>query len=234
MITTTTQKRKFGECDTCDSKNVQITLEHHNIWMCESCKTEDDERTEKNKQVQAIITEAKVIDTTIELKSDIFNAVTVPATAIKAAIWADDSIPDNKKDFAYTSMMNERHLHFKKIVFERRAELLKLENEMLAWQVQAQHAAGKLHGEERAKFREIDVNYQPAPVKSVKVAAGVSGKKGPSKNDYKRNEMAAAVEKYGLPANAIRMMMLRKNMTADEAGKALAAAENQASASVSN
>jgi hypothetical protein len=131
----------------------------------------------------------------------------------------DANIPDDQKQSAYTRECDKRYLQLKDIVFAKRAELNEIEQEMRAWQVNAQAAAGKLHSSEREKYRHLDVNYTPtSPVKKIKK----SSDKPKSNSAYNKTEVAAICEKYGVPALGVRMMMISRNLSAEAAAKELA------------
>ena len=75
------------DCECCtDSKDVMCS-EHFGMWMCAIC-------VDKQDTCKTLVETAIKIDTTIELKADIFNAGTVEAMQVRAAIWANDDIPE--------------------------------------------------------------------------------------------------------------------------------------------
>jgi len=184
--------------------------------MCDTCLADDVARTEKSNAAHAMLVQAKQIDTAVVLKTDIFTAKTPAAVELQAAILADDAIPEENKDYAYAKATFDRFMHFKQVVFNQRAELLAAENEMRMWQVNAQEAAGKVHGEAKAEFRALDNNYQPT------MPAAPKPKPGKSPASYKRDELNDASKKYNVPKDAVRMTMISQNMNAENAAKFLA------------
>jgi hypothetical protein len=210
------QSKKIGDCEICDSTNTVIVMAHGNIWMCESCKKTDDELTIRNKEINSLI-QSSTLDAGVQIKTDLFNAATVASIELKGAIDADESIPADKKDYFYAKVCLERFQHFQKVVFEQRQELLVRENEMRAWQVQTQTAAGKLRSEYREQFRSVDVSYQPTPVKIVK------SNSGKSKGEAKTSDVIEAAKKFNVPASGIKMILLsHKGMSPEAAAKKLA------------
>jgi ribosomal protein L37AE/L43A len=220
MATANRQTRKVGDCETCERTNIALTLEDRNMWMCEFCVADERAITTKIGEANVVLSHSKEVDTSIQMKPEIFVSKTVAIVELHAAIMHDANISDDMKDVAYTKACDERYLHLKGIVFAKRAELNDIEQEMRAWQVNAQAAAGKLRGSEREKYRHLDVNYTPtAPIKKLK---SVKSDKPKSKSAYNRTETIEAATKYGVPFDGIRNIQLSKNMTADEAGRYLA------------
>lgn len=214
------QTRKVGDCECCTRTNIALTLENRNMWMCEFCVADEKAITTKIGEANVILEQSRVIDSSIQIKPEIFVSKTVAIVELQAAITHDANIPDALKDSAYAKACNERYLALKEIVFAKRAELNEIEQDMRAWQVNAQAAAGKLHSSEREKYRHLDVNYNPAtPIKKIKK---VSETKPKSNSSYNRGEVMAAASKYDVPFDGIRNIQLSKNMTADAAGAYLA------------
>jgi hypothetical protein len=216
---TNSKTARIGDCEVCDATNIVVIIAHGNILMCESCKTNDDALTTKNKEIKQIVQSSNQVDESIQIKTDLFNAGTVAAIELRGAIDADDTIPADQKDYAYAKLCLIRFQHFQKVVFEQRQELLARENEMRAWQVQTQTAAGKLRSEYRDQFRSVDVSYQPAVVKVVKPASS-TGKTG--KKKFNKQELFDAAKKFNVPADGVRMVMVSRNMTASTAAEFLA------------
>jgi len=214
------QITKIGDCETCARVNLPITLEHHNMWMCQVC-VDDEKRaiTTKIGEANALLEHARNVDEKVQMKPDMFMAKTVALPELRAAIEHDENIPADRKDSVYAQTCKERYLHFKDVVFKQRQELLEQEQEMRMWQVNMQEAASKLKKEEQDKYREFTINYQPTPAKKSKVSEP-SGKTKKA-SDYKRSELAEASKKYGFDVSAIRVIMLQKNMTAENAAKYL-------------
>jgi hypothetical protein len=168
-------------------------------------------------ETTSILEAARQIDNSVEIKTDLFNAATVAAIELKAAIDNDDSIPADQKMYAYAKTCMERMQHMKRVIFEQREELIKNESIARMWLVQTQETAGKLRTEQREHFKNLDVSYQPVKVKQIKPKAASVPKK-------KMNlaEIKEAAAKYDLPAAAIQSMVVSRNMSPADAAIELA------------
>lgn len=211
-----TNLKAIGQCEVCDKPDVEVINTMGNIKMCADCKAEDDKVVLQTKAVTKIIEDSIKVDTSIQIKTDLFNAATVAAVELKAAIDNNPSIPADQKDYEFTKLCFQRFEHFSKVAFDKHAEYVAAENEKRAWQVQTQTSAGKLRAEFREKFKNFDINYQPAVVKTPKPKEA----KPKAKSNIK--EVKAAASKYGVDASAVQMMVLKRNLDAETAAKELA------------
>jgi hypothetical protein len=197
---------KTGDCECCPNLNCRITLMHGNMWMCDECKAKDDalkaELNEKaqQKKLDAILDKSRVIDQSINVKTDLFNAATIPAIELKAAIDADESIPADQKHFRYTDEAYTRFLQFKQAVFQQRQQLVEAENTMRMWQTQVRTSAATLKAEQREKYKTEDLNYTPVTPKSPKPAAPKTGKK------FDKEAVLEAARKYDIPMAAVQLI----------------------------
>lgn len=200
-----------GDCECCDSTAVDVTLQHGNMWMCAAC-------SEKEKVATKLIEESKIIDSSIVVKADIYNAKTVAAIELRGAIQADSTIPDDQKEYAYAKACFERFQRIQKVIFDKRQELLDNENELRMWQVNVQTTAGKLRSEYREQFKMLDVSYQPVSItkKSKSVKPVKSGK------SFDKAALFAAAKKYDVPAAGVQSIILSRNMSAEDAAVTLA------------
>jgi len=215
---------KDGECEAAlaDSKCVntvsKIRLRYGNMWMCDECWNKEEAVAERAKESTSILIVAKQIDSAIELKSDVYNAATVAAVEIKAAIEHDNSIPADQKGYAYTKACAERLAHMKKVMFEKREELIKDETIARMWLTEVQDSAAKLQAEHRAHFRNLDVNYKPVVVKPAKQTKGQSNK------PLKMSELKELATKYGIAAAAIQSVAVSRGLSIQDAAVELATA----------
>lgn len=210
--------KKIGDCEIKDEhKDVEVFLEAGNIWMCQICRDYEAELTERNALARKMIQESRSVDSSIQLKQDIFTAKTVPAIELRAAIEHDDSIPADQKDYAFTKECMTRFQNLQKIIFEERKALSEKENELRMWQVNVQTSAGKLRTDIRAEFKALDVNYQPTPVKNIKPKAVTTSKK-----TFDKKALYEAAKRYDVPALQVQSIIVSRNMTADNAAKYLA------------
>lgn len=206
----------IGECEVCDKPNMEVFKTKGNINMCAECKADDDKIVLQSKSVNAIMDDVAKVDTSIQVKQDIFNAATVPAISVKAAIDNDDTIPADQKEYRFTQYCHEQYMKFAAVAFDKHAEYVAAENEKRAWQVQTQTSAGKLRAEYREHFKNLNINYTPATVKTVKPSV----RKPKQKSSVK--EIKEASRKYGVDYSAVTMMVLKRNLDADTAAKELA------------
>ena len=67
---------------------------------------------------KAIVEESRAVDSSIETKSDVHLAKTVPAIELRAAIENNPEIPADKKDYAYAQECMTRFQNLQKVIFE--------------------------------------------------------------------------------------------------------------------
>ena len=152
-----------GDCEVCNAVAVEVWMEHGNILMCKDCREKEHAAVSQEKTATRMIEESRVIDSSIKLKTDVFLAHTVAAVELRGAIEADESIAADQKEYVYATECMTRFKHLQQVIFEKRQELNEQENGLRMWQVNVQTAAGKLRSDLRAQFKELDINYQPAP-----------------------------------------------------------------------
>jgi hypothetical protein len=185
--------------------------------MCKGCET--DHLRGKQEAVQQIIQASAKIDSSIEIKPDIYMAQTVPAVELRSAIEADETIPADQKEYAFTKQSFDRWQNLQKVIFEDRAALLAKETEARMWQVNIQNAAGKLRADLRKEFQILDVNYQPTAItKKQKTTKAVKT----TKVSYNKKELYDAAKKYDVPAALIQSIMIgNAGISYEEAAKRL-------------
>jgi len=217
MIQNIKGKGKQGTCEVCDTQTEVFDMHNGKMVMCADCRDRENEVIQQSKTADAVIQQMRVVNTTTELKADLFNATAIAIVELKAAIWADESIADNKKQYAYTVACTEHFEHEQKLVFEERAALLARENSQRAWQIAAQTAAGQLSITEKEHFKKLNVSYQPT-VKTIKPAKT----KAPSTRTYKGSEYRDAATKYNVPVEGVRMIAIQRKLSADDAARIFA------------
>ena len=212
------KKVQIGDCEVsgCDKTNVEVYTMHGNILMCSEHRDEEIELVKKMEETNSILINSRKIDSAVEIKPDLFNAATIPAIELYAAIQQDDSIPADKKQYRYAKESETRMLHFQKVVFEARQKLREDENKMRMWQVTTQAAAGKLSAEQRAEFRALDVTYEPDKPKTIKPTPVKS------KKTFQKEEVKKFASQYGVPEAGVQMIVVSKNMSPEDAAKELA------------
>lgn len=161
-----TSNKKIGECETCEQTLVNLELQHGD-WMCQTCRDKERAVTENNRSLNVILDNSRKIDDSVQLNQDMFNAKTVAAIELKAAIWSDESIPVEEKEHTFAKECERRMLHFQQVSDNHKQMSIDAGNEAKMWKATAQSSVGRLHEKYRDQFKSLDVNYQPV-VKTVK------------------------------------------------------------------
>lgn len=198
-----------GKCELCP------TAANSNVIMllCPSCiRKEVQTRTSPN-EVNKVIEDSKRQDTSIQLRSDIFNAQTTSIIELKQAIDSDSTIEN--KHFTLASVLTDRLNHFKKVIFELNQEMVDRSNEQRAIQVYLNDLSNKLRVEEREKIKLADISYQPNPIKISKPRAS-----GPSKK-FDKTEIRKYALEVGVPESVLQMVCVAKNLTPEQAKDSL-------------
>jgi len=209
-----------GDCDCCPTSVGVILYELNGMKMCEGCYTQNMSATERALSANEMVQKSRTIDASIEIKPDVFRATTVAAIDVMAAIQHDASIPEADKNYAMALESLRRFQHMQKVVFDLKAELNAKENEMRAWQVQIHTFAAKVEGARKEIFKNHNMNYQPksAPKPRTQSAKAPSTFKKPTKV-----ELFDAAQKYNVPMAMVAMTANARNMTAEEAARAVSA-----------
>lgn len=212
-------QQKTGDCEACvkdTGVNTTITLMHGNIWMCPTCRAEDQQMSTQN--AKQVVSDSRRIDSVVELKADIFVSATKSFTDLQAAILADDSIPAERKAIALLDLVAERIKALDSVIFAQKAETVARENERYAFLKNAQDVASKLRESDRAKYKQYDVNYIPPkttkPVKATKPAS-----KKTSFTKAESREIMVVSAETGVAASLIRTISLRDGKTPREAAQ---------------
>jgi hypothetical protein len=198
-----------GDCECCPNTNVQLYIRHGNMAMCEECAKKEDSLV---KSAKHIIEVSQKIDTTIEVKADIYNAQTVSLTELRGAIWADVSITDSDKEYTYAKETQKRLLHIQKVIFDSKIAERVLQTEL-------QQSVSRQTEARRAEFKNFDVNYRPTTI-TKKEKTTKPAKQG--KKSFNKQELNDACKKYGVPASGVQSIVISRNMSYDAAAKHLA------------
>jgi hypothetical protein len=234
---TVTVNKKIGECECCPKTDIEITLHYGNLWMCDECWEKDNKLTAEsmkpenvaarveavNKPGMIAIEAAKIIDNSIQVRTDIFNAATESIINIKKAIDEDASITN--KPYALAETLKNRFEHFKTVIFEAQETIVQAGNEQKAIQTYLNTLANKLHAEEREKLKIADINYRPQVVKPVKPAAiKTSG----TKAKFNKAELQKFATELGVSAFTLQMICTQKGITPEQAANILRKSINEA------
>lgn len=215
-------RRKRGDCEgSCDKTDVDIYLVHHNMWLCAECRDKEFAIIQQNNSVVKIIETSREIDSQIVLKTDILVAQTVPAMELRAAIDQDETIPQDQKDYRFTEECYQRYLKLKQVISEERKALQEKENLLRVWQTNTQATAGKLRADQREKYKELDFNYQPEPIKKQNKTTKVKTGKTPK---FDKAAVMQAANKYKVPAHTVQIMVVTRKgeVTPEQAAMELA------------
>lgn len=198
-------------CMDCQAAEKKAVMENQSPE-----KQDERARLHNEKLNNHTIERAREIDRTIKVSTDFFNAETVATVDVFTAIDADQSITN--KLFAKAQFLKERVQHFHKVKTEARAILENANSRQSAIQTQLNELANKLRADEREKLKLSDLNYQPITPKQIKERIKKINK--PTKK-YDKASVREAAAKYKVPVDAVQMICVARNMTADEAGQML-------------
>jgi len=237
MILGQPNKPKFGECEAGNSESscfgrtdVKITCHYGNMWFCDECwdkeiKTSQEHMSPENqaKRVDAyrssveskVIQASRVIDSSIRVKSDIFNAATIAIVNIKKSI--DENPEVTNKPYALAEELMKRFGHFTKVIFDGNQQISEIAKQISAAgtnqqaiQIYLNQMANQLRAEEREKLRIADINYKPQPVTKVaKIKTSGTARKG--KLDIK--ELQKYAKDVGVELFTLQMFCVQKGVT---------------------
>lgn len=219
---------KNGTCEVCDSENLPLSLHYGNMWFCEGCWEKEQAATKENERPEAIqaridavndaVKESQKIDSTIQVRTDLFNAGTVAILELKKEIDADDSVTN--KPYQLASILKERFDHYKQVMFELNEQIIEAGNNQKAIQIYLNTLANQLRAEEREKLRISDISYSPTPVKKPTVK-----KIGTSQTSKKTKLDVVELRKYAAELQisefTLRMVAVQKGLTVEQAANVL-------------
>ena len=232
--------KKIGDCEVCDSTGVDITVHYGNMWFCDSCWEKEESATKINSTPEAIqsrldvieeihanqssqsrydnpitnaITQTQQIDSKIQVRTDLFNSATTAIIELKAAIDADDTIPN--KPYSLASTLKYRFEHYRHIVFELNEQIVEAGNNQRAIQVYLNTLANQLRAEERESLKLADINYKPlAPKVAVKrISTSQTGKKG----KIDKVELRKYASELGVSEFTLQMVVVQKGISVADA-----------------
>jgi hypothetical protein len=229
------ETKKIGDCESCEKTDIEITLHYGNMWMCPECWEKDQRLTAENmtpeKQQERVnnhndkmniaIEAAKLLDNSISVRTDIFNAATIAIVELKKTIDADENITN--KPYALAEILTNRFNHFREVIFEANETIVNSTNNQKAIQVYLNQLANQLHAEEREKLKIADINYKPGIVKPVKPAAIKTAKKKLDKAELRKYATEIGVSEFTL-----QMLVISKGITVEQAANMLRKSINEA------
>ena len=219
-------QHKIGTCEVCDTNDIIIKCHHGNMWFCDTCwsieeKAQAENMTETKQQervndaslkVNDAIRQARMIDSSINVRTDLFNAATTSILELKSSIDSDDSITN--KPFALASELMTRFGHFKNVVFELNQKIVDAGNQQKAIQVYLNQLANSLREDERTKLKIADINYKPSAPKSITIKAVKTTAKKLDKVELRKYAAELGISEFTL-----QMIVVQKGITVEAAAR---------------
>ena len=230
MNQTPTVTRKTGDCEGCDKHDTIVRLFHgKNQWLCDSCAEAEIERQVNSVRarqmelnpVETVLREAAKVDSTVQVRTDLFNAATVAINTLKAAIDADETITN--KPYALAEQLKARFLHFRDVVFEMNQKIVEAGNQQKAIQIYLNQLANSLREEERSKLKLTDISYKPSTPKAVTVKPVKT-----AKVKIDKVELRKWAGELGVSEFTLQMIVVQKNITVEAAARMLRQSINAA------
>lgn len=230
MILQATPNKKVGKCEVCEAEGVVVTLHYGNMWFCCGCWGKEElaqaEHMSEEKQQERLkaleehnklndaINQARQLDATIQVRTDLFNAATESIVSLKATIDSDTTIEN--KPYALAEELMKRFSHFKNVVFELNQKIVEAGNQQKAIQVYLNQLANQLRQEEREKLRLADITYKPTAPKPDKVKPIKTAAKKLDKAELRKYAAELGVSEFTL-----QMVVVQKGLTVEAAANML-------------
>lgn len=219
-------KQVTGNCEFCDKVNVVLS-QNHGDMMCDSCIALENDalaRQSANAKVEQVITESNQSsksDAKIQLKQDVFTAVTTSFIELHGAILNNPDVPAEQKKYELAREAAKKIQELDAAIFAHDEVGVAMKNQRLGWLKNLQPLVSTLKIEEQAKFKQFNMNYKPAEPTVAKVKKVAKAGKVPvaSGKRYTINQVKEACEKAGVDRAIISNMMLSRsnaNLTLDE------------------
>lgn len=212
--------RLSGECEVCEKKDIKITCHYNNMWFCDDCWTKEQDATRVTTiptPIVNVVQQAKHIDESIQIQTDMFNAATVSIVELKKAIDSDESIVN--KPYALAETLRTRFLHFKDVEFEAKKTENEAVNQQKAIQVYLNNLANQLHADEREKLKLQDLQYKPASVKPTVKSVTTRQTRKTTKLD--KVELRKFAAELGVSEFTLQMLVVQKGITVEAAANLL-------------
>lgn len=202
----------LATCECCS--NVGPMDIHETMLMCPDCVAKEKAawaESQKPENIQKRLNEIRVIDNTIQVHTDIFNAETVAIEEIRKLIEADSSIEN--KHFKLAEIITERYKQFSRVIFDKQNEISVLNTKQKAIQARLNDLAIKLRSDERERLKLQDLQYKPtAPAKPKPIKTN-------GKVKYDNAELMKYAQEANLPMAALQMICVQKNMSPKDAAE---------------
>jgi hypothetical protein len=159
----------------------------------------------------------KMLDETITIRSDYFNANIPSLIEIRQAIFSDESLSADEKQFKYVGMLKEHIGHMRQVLIDMRDAEMKIGARMKLMQSEINTEANKLREEERAALQIENITYTPVAPKVKKTPTAPTTKAIRIKVDMK--EVEALAKKYGVPEQTIMSTIRLKKLSPEAAAR---------------
>jgi ribosomal protein L37AE/L43A len=225
---------KIGECEVCNGKGIVVRSRYQGIWFCDPCYTKEQtelanhlepvkqaERVARMDELHKAVTESEKIDSSIQVRTDLFNAATTAIVELKASIDVDTTITN--KPYALAEKLMARFSHFKQVVFELNQKIVEAGNQQKAIQVYLNQLANSLRADEREKLRLADISYKPSAPKIAKVSAVKTAVK-----KLDKVELRKYASELGISEFTLQMIVVQKGISVEDAAKLLRRSINEA------
>jgi len=202
-----------GDCEACTkSINVELFPSEGNMLICKACF--DVEKAVVKTPAQTLVL-ADRIDSTLNRATDIFNANIMSNREIYAAILADETIEQDKKETEYTRRIDARRARIQDLQFE-------LKHEDAALQQEKTQSVARMSEAERKKHQNFVVPPARGPLTkgAVKKAAESTQPKKFILNARGMELIKEASVKHGVPTHSIKMAMEGKLFDTPDAAAA--------------
>lgn len=212
-----------AKCDKCEATGVEFLL-WREFLLCPDCIEKQRkyeqyviDTADERVKVHRFLQEARKVDESIRVFTDIFNAKTVAIEELRKAIDADPDIPQDQKYYKLGSVLSDRFSHLKDVIHSKREEITAIESEVRAIQSYFNTFANNLRADERERLRIKDSQYVVQEPKKITQPKAISTK------NYDKVTIRTVAAKYKLPEAAINMLCVAKNITPEEAAKLMLA-----------
>ena len=211
---------QHAECECCNNFDI-VTLMYGNMKMCQECKDKEVELQRANNTPEAIqqrlnatIENARAIDKSVQIRTDLFNAATISIAELKAAIDNDPSIEN--KPYTLATELKTRFEHYKEVVFKANETIAEAGNHQKAIQAYLNTLANQLRAEEREKLKIQDINYKPSAPAITKPKAIKTAKGKIDKAELRKYAAELKVSEF-----VLQMVCVQKGITPEAAANQL-------------
>lgn len=206
-------------CCSCYSNEMKLQAENNTPEKQQQRVDTANEVMQNSLELNALAT-SRQIDSSITVRTDLFNAATTSIIDLKKII--DDSPEIQNKQYALAEELMRRFEHFKDVIFEANQTVVEASNNQRAIQVYLNQLSNQLRAEEREKLKIQDIDYKPREVKVSKPKAIRTKKVAFNKVDI-RNAAAALTQELGkpIPEYMLQMIVTSRQVTVEEAANIL-------------